>query len=389
MDITTITTELLGYATASQRKKLQAVVECDSVKGAARKLGCDPKTIRDAYKRTCAMAARQGYSPKHDMNKAVPDGYVVKGTSTLYDAEGNAKLQWVKSSIDQQRQVELMRQLVADICADIEPVKPSVEQQQGNDKLMNLYVISDYHFGMLADEDECGADWDIKIAESLLARWFGSAVELSPCAGSATLCFLGDTLHFDSLEAKTPTSGNVLDADSRYYKVVRIAVRAIKRICNLLLERHKQVNLIIATGNHDITSSVWLREMFAALYDAEPRLNVDLRPDGFYCVEHGMTSMFFHHGHRAKFDRLDSVFASKYRDVFGRTKYSYAHCGHLHSQAMKESSLMTVEQHRTLAAHDAYATHSGYQSGRSAVVVTYSSEFGEVSRLTISPEMLK
>jgi len=49
---------------------------------------------------------------------------------------------------------------------------------------------------------------------------------------------------------------------------------------------------------------------------------------------------------------------------------------------------MIVEQHRTLAANDAYASRGGWLSGRSASVITYSKKFGEVSRLTISPEML-
>ncbi|HAT4910165.1 TPA: hypothetical protein I9675_004527 [Salmonella enterica subsp. enterica serovar Typhimurium] len=42
-----------------------------------------------------------------------------------------------------------------------------------------------------------------------------------------------------------------------------------------------------------------------------------------------------------------------------------------------------------LAAKDAYASRGGWMSWRSANVITYSSEYGEVGRLTISPEMLK
>lgn len=44
---------------------------------------------------------------------------------------------------------------------------------------------------------------------------------------------------------------------------------------------------------------------------------------------------------------------------------------------------------RTLAAKDAYAARGGWFSGRSTNVITYHKQYGEVSRQSISPEMLK
>lgn len=85
---------------------------------------------------------------------------------------------------------------------------------------------------------------------------------------------------------------------------------------------------------------------------------------------------------------VDRVFSAKFRDVFGRTKHSYGHLGHLHSNALEETQLMIVERHRTLAAPDAYASKGGWVSGRDAKVITYSKRFGEVSRITINPEMV-
>lgn len=131
-----------------------------------------------------------------------------------------------------------------------------------------------------------------------------------------------------------------------------------------------------------------LREWFSAVYENEPRITVDTTADSYYCVEHGMTSLFFHHGHKRKVENVDDVFAAKFRDVFGRTKYSYAHVGHLHSNAMLETPLMQVERHRTLAAPDAYAAKGGWVSGRDAKVITYHRQFGEFERMIISPAMV-
>jgi len=62
--------------------------------------------------------------------------------------------------------------------------------------------------------------------------------------------------------------------------------------------------------------------------------------------------------------------------------------GHLHHLHVKENALMIVEQHRTLAANDAYGARGGYLSGRDAKVISYHSDKGEVSRLTINSDML-
>jgi len=156
----------------------------------------------------------------------------------------------------------------------------------------------------------------------------------------------------------------------------------------MLLTKHQHVTVILAEGNHDLASSAWMRELFASVYQDEPRITVDTNADIYYCVEHGDTACFFHHGHRKGVADIDKVFAGKYRQVFGRTKYNYAHLGHLHSNEVKESQLMVIERHRTLAAPDSYASKGGWISGRDAKVITYSKKFGEVGRLTINPEMV-
>jgi hypothetical protein len=85
---------------------------------------------------------------------------------------------------------------------------------------------------------------------------------------------------------------------------------------------------------------------------------------------------------------VDDVFAAKFREVFGRTKHSYAHMGHLHHRHEIESNLMTITQHRTLAAQDSWASRGGWGSGREAQVITYHKEYGECGRVMVTPEMI-
>ena len=83
----------------------------------------------------------------------------------------------------------------------------------------------------------------------------------SPDSENAIFAQIGDFLHWDGLDAVTPASKHVLDADTRFTKLVRVAIRVIKRVIKMLLTKYKKVTVIMAEGNHDPASSVWLREM--------------------------------------------------------------------------------------------------------------------------------
>lgn len=377
--------------TESQKIALDLVEKHGSIDGAAKADGRDVRNFRRLIKRAKSQLARQGYAPEHDMVKTCPDGFHVKGVSTLYtNGEHGTQVsaQWVKTNIDRERQDELMREAVKALSEDIKRAKPVKPPKHGDDDLLNAYVITDYHLGMKAWGEETGGDWDTKIAEDLLYRWFTAAVKTAPKARHGLLIQLGDWLHFDGMDAVTPQSGQLLDADTRFQKLVRVTIRAFRRIIAEMLERHETVKVIMAEGNHDLSASAWMRELFAAHYEQEPRVTVDISPDPYYCHEFGQNSIFAHHGHKRRTSDIDRVFTAKFRDVFGRTKHSHAHLGHLHNERVVESSLMLVEQHRTLAAPDAYASRGGWVSGRSAKVITYHREFGKVGEVQISPEMV-
>lgn len=351
----------------------------------ARKYGISDRVIRIRK----AKLAKKGVGHGRDVSHLVPDGYKIKGTSSLVDEFGNTKLQWVKTDTAAERQVELMKAVIEGMKSEITPVAPvKAVRAKRDDKLLNLYTVSDFHLGMLAWADESGDDWDMKIAEDLFSRWFDAAFQKAPDAGTGVINLLGDLAHFDSLDAVTPASGHILDADTRYQKLVRYMIRMVRRVVDMALTKHKTVRLLIVQGDHDESGMIWLAEMFSTLYGNEPRVFVDTSPDVYKMVQHGKTTLFFHHGHKARFDAIEPIMIAKFRKAFGESVYSYAHVGHLHHQKIVESRNMIVEQHRTLAAKDAYASRGGWMSGCSANVITYSAEYGEVARLTISPEML-
>lgn len=372
-----------------EKQAVKALIEHGSKNKAAKSLDRDQSTFRKQIKRVKERAALQGYAPENDMDKPAPDTHFVKGTSTLYK-EGEKVLQWVKTDKKSEDQYRVMREIAEALREDIKPCKPVKQKEKAlNSDLLNLYAITDFHLGMYAWGEETGSDdWDIDKAEQLLVNWFSQAIKQSPDSETAILANIADLLHYDSMEAVTPTNRHNVDADTRFQNMVRVAIRALTKVVSLLLEKHKYVHIIHAQGNHDLASSAWLREVFAHYYSGDDRVTVDDSADAYYAYEFSNVSLFFHHGHRRSVASVADVFAAKFRDIFGRTKYSYAHLGHKHSVHVKENNLMVVEQHQTLAAPDAYAAHGGWLSNRSAQVITYHKDYGEVGRLRITPEMV-
>jgi hypothetical protein len=376
------------FATETQARYVDAVNAHGSKRAAARAMGVDYRTLHNSIDAVIRKAALRGYAPEYEMSKMAAPGFAIKGTSTLFK-DGKQMIQWVKTNRDEQQAEAIMRATVQAMCEDIEPTKPTpLPPLAGSQDLCNVYTLTDSHVGMLAWHKEGGADWDLKIAEQTLVGCFELMILRSPNAGSCIVNQLGDFLHSDGLLPVTPTSGHILDQDGRFAKVVSVAIRILRRVISLALQRHQKVYLVMAEGNHDMASSVWLRVMFKALYEDEPRVEVIDSELPYYTHVHGETMLAFHHGHLKKNEALPLLFASQFPSEWGQTKRRYCHVGHRHHLEEKEHSGMTVLQHQTLAARDAYAARGGWISDRRVTAVTYHTKDGDVGRTSVTPEML-
>jgi hypothetical protein len=381
---------LLPLATETQARYLAAVNEFGGYRNAARAIGAPNHTsLVHAIQALRGRAAINGYAPDHDMIHTAPTPFTVKGTSTYYGRDGEARGQWVKTKLDDRAADQIFRQAIASELADYVRVTAMPAPDHTNANLLNLYTLTDCHVGMLAWHKEGGEDWDLAIAERILVGCFEQMILGAPQASTGVVNQLGDFLHYDGLVPITPTSGHVLDSEGRFSKMVGVAIRVLRRIVDLALLKHERVIVVMAEGNHDLASSVWLRLMFRALYENEPRVEVLDSELPYYAIQHGKTMLAFHHGHLKKPDQFPLTFAAQYPQMWGATTKRYAHAGHQHHKYVKEHGGMTVIQHPTLAARDAYASRGGWFAERAATAITYHDVFGEVASNTVSPEMLE
>lgn len=356
-----------------------------SCRATARELGMDSSSLSARIRRLVL----RGYSPKHNHVKMVPEGYLVKGVSTYYDEEGKVRGQWVKSTLDNEKRETIMREALAAM-VDSLPALPA-RQLKGdwNKDLLAVYPIGDPHVGMMAWAEETGDNWDLAIAESMHCRAIDTLVAAAPNTEKAIIINLGDLLHFDSMEAKTPRSGHMLDADGRYAKVIRIAVKMMRQCIESALKKHKEVHVISAIGNHDETGALWLALMLENIYRDEPRVTVDTSPSVFNYYRFGKTLLGVHHGHTCKPDKLPGVMAADRAEDWGKSKHRYWLMGHIHHESKKEYPGCSVESFGTLAGKDAYAANGGWRSERTMQMVVFHKEHGEVGRSRVVADMFK
>lgn len=343
---------------------------------------------QDANGNVRARSVQQ--KPEHGEKFVVPKGQYLKRVSALTNADDEIIVKWNITDKDAVAQHAAMQAVVDAFKEELQRAEPVDGYLAGSDDRVNQFTVTDYHFGMMAwGEETGGADSDLTLQKQLWCKWWSYAIAQSPEADTAILAQLGDLVHFDGLKAITPAHGHVLDSDSRFSKVVRTVIWCMRFAVRELLKKHQHVHLIFSDANHDEAGEVWMREMFAAHFEDEPRVTVDRSPGSFNVFEWGLTSLFYHHGHKKKFKNVDTTWVGRFREVFGRTKFSYGHTGHLHSDEMFTSNTgVKVERHETLAAPSSYEANAGYNSGRSAKVITYSKRFGEVGRITLTPEMV-
>lgn len=316
-----------------------------------------------------------------EAHQAAPEGYAVKGVSTLYGADGSVVQQWVKTRQEDIDRMALLEQAVARIA---EPFKgaadPVATPGVVDDDLLACIPMGDPHIGMYAWAEETGQDFNLEIAERNMVTAVDHLVDLAPPAGEALLIDLGDLFHADSSDNRTARSGHALDVDTRYSKVASVGIRTMRRCIDRCLERFRKTTVWVVPGNHDDNSAVMLAHCLANFYERDPRVHIETSPAAFLWYRFGECLIGSTHGHMTKPDRLPGVMAADRAEDWGQTKHRRFYCGHVHHKSVKEYPGVTVETLGTLAPRDAWAAGSGYRSEQDLQLDVWHRRWGLINR---------
>jgi hypothetical protein len=369
------------WATTTQAKYLDAIIEHGSMTKAARACGVNKSVVISSMAYLRKAAAKAGYAPSHDMTHTVPDGFMVKGISTYYNKDGKPSGQWVKSTADQERMQEIMREAVQAFIEETPKIDVVSGPKNYSTDLIPWIQIGDAHIGMLAHAAEVGENFDLKIAERELCGAISMLIDEMPSCERAVINDLGDFTHYENFSATTEASHHALDYDTRFPKMIKVYSRVLRFIVEKTLEKAQHVDVIINQGNHSRTNDIWAAELLRVAYGHTGRVHVLNNDSVFIAYRMGKTFVMTHHSDKCKPQQLAHVMATDYAKDWGETTFRYIDVGHVHhNSVLKEHPGVVVESFNHLASSDKWAHDAGYRSRKSITVVLRSKTYGEIGR---------
>jgi hypothetical protein len=321
------------------------------------------------------------------LSDVVPEKHAIKGVSTLLDADGSIKQQWVKTTAQDDERTTWL-----DAIRSMSETLPRVESTPAPEyvdyDLLAVYPVGDPHVGLLAWHEDAGENFDLDIAERNLVAAFAHLVNLAPAAKRALLIFIGDNTHADG-QSNTTTKGTRVDVDGRTVKMARTIINAIRHAVRIVLTKHAEAEIKIERGNHDELLSAMIALALSLLYEDEPRVTVDVSPEVFHWYRFGACLIGTHHGDRVKPMDLLGVMAVDRKDDWSSTTHRRFYLGHLHHQIVKEVPGLICEYLPTLASSDAWHRSMGYRSQRAMYMDVFHRERGHVNRHIVGIEQLR
>lgn len=372
--------KLKEWATPRQAEYIDAVNQHGSGRKAAQALGVAKNAVNEAIALVKKKAARQGYSPEHDLTHPVAPGQMLKGTSTLYK-DGAAVLQWVKTSADHDRMERIIREGIQAFIDELPAVNVAPAPLDFQSDVIPWVQIGDAHLGMLAHASEVGENFDLKIAEREMCAAISILIDELPSCERIVINDLGDFTHYENFSATTEASGHPLDFDTRFTRMIRVYSRVMRFIVEKALQKAQHVDVIVNQGNHSRTNDIWMAELLRVAFGHTGRVHVLDNDSVFIAYRMGKTLVMTHHSDKCKPSQLAHVMTNDYRKDYGETEFHYIDVGHVHhGMVMKEHPGIFVESFNHLAALDKWAHDSGYRNRKSITIVLRSKTYGEVGR---------
>jgi hypothetical protein len=261
--------------TVTEKEFIATVQSSKNLYAAAQKLiakyGLSKHYYRDVKRRAKKLGINAGIQHAHD----VPEDFMIDKSSTLVGKDGKTKLQWLKLNRKKAEEARLIKEFALGLVKGTPqmPVVPAPKLAGSSDLLTN-YIEPEPHFGMLSWASETRENYDSKIAKELLQGAAKRLVDAAPNSKYALISGLGDGIHADNQLNET-TSGNKLDVDSRWGKIIRGYAGFYQWWVYYLLTKHDVVLIKRAKGNHDDHSTTAVNVMLGYMFERNPRVAID------------------------------------------------------------------------------------------------------------------
>ncbi len=251
--------------------------------------------------------------------------------------------------------------LKAEFKAFVKPLQPKTAPKDNGGEILLEIAAFDLHFGKLGWDEECGENYDSKIASKRFLAAIHQLVDKARKQGKINRILFpvgNDFLHIDTGEVTT-TLGTRQDADSRFSRIFRegrkLLVEAIE-----FLKTIAPVDVVVVVGNHDGNSMFHLGDALECWYHADPAVVVDNSPTLRKYYRFGTTIIGLTHSDKEKLKDLPLLGATERRKDWAECTYKEWHLGHRHGEACSEEKGVKVRTLASLSGSDFWHAAQGY-----------------------------
>lgn len=325
--------------TDREQEIVDAFLKTGSKRGAAEQLGCSRSTVRGAIKRIEA----RGEAPWLAQGVPIPEHLKMTNT-TIHVKDGKVFQEWRRESVV----AELAEEFVEELCESVKgkaKVKKRGPRKTDNEDILSEIDIFDLQLGAYASKDETNAenyncdiarDNILNIADGLLGR-FNKPKKI-------VVAFGGDQMHADGRIPVSERSGNIMDIDTRFSRVVDYMSTTSYDLVQMAAQAAEIVDVVVVRGNHDPNSSEWLAQVLRAFYHNCTNVNVIMQKSDRKHMVWGSNLLVWAHGDGIPLNRWGTIIPNEFRELWGSTKHCHVKTGHIHHRRGKKSSAETKTQ---------------------------------------------
>jgi hypothetical protein len=241
---------------------------------------------------------------------------------------------------------------------------------------------------MYADKDETGVeDYDTEKARNRMVDAVSNLAEKAGRPEKTVLVFGGDIQHADNRSNMTENSGNILDVDTRYGRVINHVATACIECVEIAAGISRELEVVVIPGNHDFHTSLWIAQLLKRLYANSPNVTINTQQTFRRAITWGNNLLAWAHGDGVRANKWAQLIATEFAKEWGQTTFRHLKLGHVHHSksiapvTIDEQSGILVEYLEALCPADAWHAGSGFVgTQRGASAFEYHKKYGLTTR---------
>lgn len=255
------------------------------------------------------------------------------------------------------RSIEDIKREIEEYSTMYSPRVDKIERQKLTDPVAYEISLPDIHYGKLHNYSlEAIEEQFMNVVMDLVDKASGLNIEL------IVLPIGNDGMNSEGLRQST-TKGTPQHDSAGWKETFRGYWQLMIRTIDFL-KMIAPVHVVVVSGNHDYERMYYAGDVIAGWFRNDLNVSVDNSNESRKYFEYGKNMLLFTHGDNEKPSEMPLIMATEQPEMFARTDFREAHCGHFHKEQVNEYRGIKVRFIPSICPNDEWHKKMGYESIR-------------------------